>query len=243
MRRCALLALALAACTGGTETGNPVTAELRVHGHSSMPGQVAVVTDAGGAVVTGLWMRMPSVAMVDADCATAVASADGLGARDYAANALVELAIDDAPLCALWVALDPQAAAPVDAPPALAGATVLVVGQRADGTPFVIRSTRAGTIAVAGVSGPFRVTATTPGLLLGFDVATWLGDVDLDGATPGADGVVRIDAATDPVRLAAFEAALGRGAELFRDVNQNGEVDGPEDARIARGGALGTGAP
>ena len=35
-----------------------------------------------------------------------------------------------------------------------------------------------------------------------------------------------------------LEAALSRGAELFRDTNQNGEIDGPEDELLARGTAI-----
>lgn len=235
MRALALAALGAAACTGGTETGNPVTAELRMHGHSSMPGDVAVTTSAGGAVVTGMWMRVPGLAMVDADCATPVASTADMSAQDYAITSLVELAIDDAPMCAVSLVLDPLAPAPANAPPELANHTVLVVGTLADGTPFAIRSARPGTLTVAEVAGHFRVTAASPGLLLGFDVATWLRDLDLAGATPGGDGVIRVDTEHDPLRLAAFEAALARGAELFRDTNQNGEVDGPEDALLARG--------
>jgi hypothetical protein len=238
MKRLALAAVALAACTGGTETGNPVTAELRMHGHSSMPHDVAVTTSAGGAVVTGMWMRVPGLAMLDADCATQVASADGMGARDYTMPTLVELAVDDAPMCAVQIALDPQAPAPTGAPPELANQTVLVTGARADGTPFVIRSAKAGTLAIREVAGHFHLTAAAPGLLLGFDVATWLRDLDLASASPGGDGVIRIDATNDPLRAAAFEAAFARGAELFHDVNQNGEVDGPEDALLARGTAL-----
>ena len=238
MRALALILLGAAACTGGTETGNPVTAELRMHGHSSMPQAYAVGTAAGGAVVTGMWMRVPGLAMVDGDCATAVASADGMSAQDYTTAALVELAVDDAPMCAVSIALDPQAPAPTNAPPELAGATVLVTGTLVDGTPFVIRSARAGTLTVGEVAGHFRVTADAPGLLLGFDVATWLRDLDLASATPGGDGVIRVDAQNDPLRLAAFEAALARGAELFRDLNQNGEVDGPEDALLARGSVV-----
>ena len=113
-----------------------------------------------------------------------------------------------------------------------------------DGDPPTRALTRDGGIpqpdrvrvrAWAEVAGHFRVTAASPGLLLGFDVATWLRDLDLAGATPGGDGVIRVDTEHDPLRLAAFEAALARGAELFRDTNQNGEVDGPEDALLARG--------
>jgi hypothetical protein len=219
----------------GTETGNPVIAELRLHAHSSRPAEVAVGDDASLARVDGVWLAAGRVELLGQDCGPAV-TASGPVDEDLAqATFEAVLELEAQPVCGARLVLDP-AAAPAGAPAELDGGTVLVLGERADGTPVVLRSERALPVELAPVAGPFELDLEAPGLFLGFDVARWLIDLDLAGATVNEDGVIVVDLDADPARGAAFEAALARGVELYRDVNGNGAVDGPDDVLLAIGG-------
>ncbi len=235
----ALLALAGAAACEGTETGNPIRAEVRVHAHSSVPAAVAVAVGAGGAVVTGTWIAAGGLELIGSDCAEASGQTGPLPAGDYASGGAPQLALEllDPVQCAARVRVTP-AAAVGDAPTALVGHTVLLVGTRRDGTPFQLRTTAAGTLTLAATASSFTLDEDMPALFLGFDVATWLDGVDLDGAVANGSGLVLIEPATDPARVAAFDAALAAGVELYRDRDGNGRVDGPDDTLLARGTRL-----
>lgn len=218
----------------GTETGNPVVAELRLHAHSSRPAEVAVGDDASLARVDGVWLAADRVELLGEDCGPAVTASGPVDTDLAQATFEAVLELEAEALCGARLVLDP-AAAPADAPEEFAGGTVLVLGARADGTPVQIRSARVLPIGLAPVAGPFELDADAPGLFLGFDVARWLVDLDLAGASPTEDGTIVIDLDADPARAAMFEAALARGVELYRDVNGNGAVDGPDDVLLAIG--------
>ncbi|MEZ4367595.1 MAG: TIGR02147 family protein [Kofleriaceae bacterium] len=226
----AAAALAVAAC--GTETGNPVVAELRAHAHSSVPAEFGVGQPAAIARVDRLWLAAARLELLGADCLTIVAEAGPLDGDLAAAVRLTELVFDDAPLCGLRLHLDPALAGGERA-----GATVDLEATRADGVGVRLRATRTAPIELADVAGAFHVTAATPGLFLGVDVARWLGPLDLADAQPGGDGDVVVDDLADPARAAAFAAALARGLELYRDVDGDGAVGGPDDVLLARGAA------
>jgi len=90
-------------------------------------------------------------------------------------------------------------------------------------------------LALPAVDARFVIEADAPAVFLGFDVAVWLGDVDLAGAVPDGDGVIVIDATTDPTRAAAFDDDVGRGIQLYRDVDRDGTVSSPDDVLLAQG--------
>lgn len=222
------IALAVAAC-GGTETGNPFTAENRLHAHSSEPGRVGVVTTATEAEVTGVWLSTGAHRLIDEDCTTTAATTPvpAPGANHAGPVTLVMFELSPDPLCAIAIPLVVAAVAPPGAPPELAGHSVLIIGvRRADDVPFRIRAALATEITLMRVGPAFGFTADDPGMFLGFDVASWIdGDLDLANTVPIA-GTIEIDATNDPTRLAAFVANLPAGLELYTDHDRDGSASG-----------------
>lgn len=224
----------------GTETGNPpLTAELTVDAHSSDPARVAIDVDASEAVVEEAWVVVGDVAFVGDDGCDAPAEVMpqlvGLGARDHAgpepARTSFETTARD--FCSVAVELELAETLPAGAPPELDGASVVLRGRRGDGTPFTLVSAAPTTIDVRSLGDRFRIDETRDGLFLGFDVAAWLDGVDLSTGTPAMDGRVHVNATEHPELLAAFEANLSRGVELYRDDDLDGVPDAPTP--LARG--------
>jgi hypothetical protein len=243
VRKLALaLALIVGGC-GGTETGNPFTAETRLHAHSSEIARVAVLADGSEARIDQVWLGAGPIALIGDDCATPVVTTPAPAVDDdHAQPGAQELAyqLTPEPLCAIAVPLVQVATPPVGAPAELAGHSVLVVGVRtSDGAPFRIRTAITGRVympeLVAGEH--FTITEDQPATFLGFDVARWIaGGVDLAGATPTA-GTIVIEAGTDAARTAAFEANLARGFELYDDPDRSGGANAGE-AVLALGTAV-----
>ncbi|HEY3495475.1 MAG TPA: hypothetical protein VGK73_12350 [Polyangiaceae bacterium] len=98
----------------------------------------------------------------------------------------------------------------------------LVHGTRSDGAEVRIDSRITTTIDVVGPR--FDMTQ----VVLGFDFATWLGNVDVDAAELDEDGRALIDAEHNADLLAAFEADLHLTPALYRDPDADGLV-GPEE--------------
>lgn len=234
-----LAALAAAGCAG-TETGNPFQVELRADAHSSDPEAIAV--GAGGAVVVSqAWLALDPIFLFPTfDCIGTITdeSAD-FGTADHAASGAVleEFAIDEGEYCrALLPFVRAAAPLPAGAPAELEGSSVVITGQVvASGTPFRLISRLERTIDVRTVGQGFALAADRPGLFLGFDVATWFAGVDLATAELDGEGVAVIDDASNPELLSAFEAELAAGIELYRDLDQDGSVDAPDDELLARG--------
>jgi hypothetical protein len=235
--------LSLVGCTG-TETGNPFSAQLALDAHSSDPTRVAVRVSEGGDVVEQAWLVLAEIRFVEeAGCA----DDDGtdfepLGAADHAqSGATVQEKTLPNPdvFCGIDVPLltgDP-AMLPPGAPAELGGASVLLIGRTAGGAPFRISTAMTPNIRVAAVADAFPMSPADDevAVLLGFDVAAFLRDVDLSTAVTEVDGSIIIDATHNVALLTAFESALAAGMELYRDVDQDGTRDVPEDVLLARG--------
>lgn len=238
----ALAGLAALGCAGceGTETGNPFQVELRADAHSSDPDAVAVA-EGGAVVVTEAWLALGPVRIAPTfDCVGTVAEESAeFGTADHAAGGavLATFQVTEGGYCRLFVPFEPAAAPlPAGAPPELEGSSVVISGEvTASGTPFRIVSTLEREVDVQSVDRGFALGPDQPGLFLGFDVATWLGGVDLAGAELDGEGVAVIDQAQNADLLAAFEAALAAGVELYRDVDRDGSVDPPDDELLATG--------
>jgi len=125
--------------------------------------------------------------------------------------------------CAILLELRPS---PSDSTP-LEGLTAFVHGTRADGAPVVIETRSALDVNVAGPS--FNVS----NVALGFDLATWLADVDVDAAELDAEGVARIDEAHNRELQSAFEAGLVRAPSVYQDYDRDGRVDEDELTPVA----------
>jgi hypothetical protein len=237
-----LLLLVLAIGCGGTETGNPFVAELRLDAHSSDPARISVRTGDSDVVVTEAWLVLDGIELSE-PCAGdggAVEMPPALGASDHAAGGAVLVQIDlvSGEYCRMLVPLSRAGEPlPAEAPPELEGHSVLLAGEVAAPTPtrFRLASAFAGTVNVQAIAGSFEMSQEAGPVFLGFDVAAWLGELDLAAAETDAEGVIVIDADRNPSLLAEFEAAFAGGIELYRDVDGDGAVSGPEDELLARG--------
>lgn len=227
-----ILGLAAWGACEGTETGNPVTAEVRAHAHSSRPAEVAVGEGASVATIDAVWLAGAEVALLADDCTTTVDA--GTLDADLATTVTQASVAVTGEVCGARLTLD-ASAPPADAPPALDGAAVLVLATRADGTEVVARLATVAAIDIVAVAGLFDLPAATPDLFLGADVAQWFGDLDLATATPDGGGVIRIDATADPTRTAQLAAKFARGFELYRDLDGDGAVSGPSEVLLAQG--------
>ena len=239
-----------AGCTG-TEVGNPVEeTPLALLARSS---DAAVVSrgngDAGdsgapsGATLDALWVVLGDLRFVtDADCAsdrdTRITVRGPVVAELSSGPEELHAVLANGPYCRVRVPLDRLNPALVDAgtPEALDGHSVLFEGRRADGTPFRILSRDKRELELRTRSEPFTLERTERAMILSFDVAAWLDGVDLDGAAPNASGEVVIDETVDRTRLAAFEENLGTSLRLYRDLDEDGDLDPGELAEeLARG--------
>jgi hypothetical protein len=235
------LALAATGCEG-TETGNPFQVELRADAHSSDPAAVAV-GEGGAVVVSQAWLALDPIAMAPAgDCAAAEVSTADFGTADHAAAGAVleELELDEGDYCrALLPFVRAAVPLPEGAPPELEGSSIVITGEiTATGTPFRLVSRLEQTIdvhALSALGGRFDLAADQPGLFLGFDVARWFAPVDLASAELDGDGVAVIDDSSNTGLLSAFETDMAAGIELYRDLDQDGSVDQPDDELLARG--------
>ena len=185
-----------------------------------------------GVVVDALWLVVGETRFVDvAACdepQMVAPQVTALGGLDHAAAMFTERAVElehDA-FCSVGVRLQPSGdPLPAGAPPELAGASIVVLGRLPDDTSFVIVSRVDTEYELRASGGRFDMSETDDGVFLGFDVAAWLADLDLASGTPGVDGRIRIDADDNPDLLAAFEARIGSGLELYRDNDHDGRPD------------------
>jgi hypothetical protein len=238
-----LVALALSslgACIG-TETGNPpLTGEIAVNAHSSDPATAALRSSEGGITVDGVWLGLSEIHFVDvalcAEAPTGVANVGPLAIANHAAPevARAELIYDEASYCSVRASLIRQEGElPAGAPAELVGNSFLVTGTNAGGTPFRVIVGPALPLDLAALGGELSLGAGEGYLFLGFDVATWFGDVDLDSAVVGTDGTITLSTSDNSALFARFEENLVPGFELYFDLDRDGEPDDPTP--IARG--------
>lgn len=224
------LVASTAGCSGGTETGNPpFTGALSYTGYSSEPSRVGVRAAGSALSVREAWLDLEGVSLsasgrcgLSSDAALAL---PGLGVGDHAAGAHVVTSFEatSAVFCQVEIPFV-RAAAPASGPAQLPGNSILLLGELADGTPFSVASRLTPVVALEATAGGFSLAPERAHLLLAFDFAAWLADVDFDGAER-AGGEVRIDASHNLAALHAFEGRLSRGVSLHRDVDGDGVLD------------------
>ena len=120
------------------------------------------------------------------------------------------------------------------APMQLAEHSIVIVGKRDDGATFELRSTFAKDLFLEAPAGGFAMDDADGSVLIGFDVAVWLSEVDLDSASIGADRNVLVDATHNPHLLADFDRNVQRGVALYRDAKASGQVE-PDAKPLAEG--------
>lgn len=222
----------LAGCTGGTETGNPsITGQLSYTGVSSAPTEIGVREGGDVATVRAAWFSLDRVTVSAAgECGISGDDefvVDALGIGDHAAgihNVTAFEAVAGA-FCSVEV---PFVAVPADeeaAPVELRGHVVVLAGELADGTPFVIQSDEPALVRLQAAGRGFELSSNAADALIAFDFATWLADVDLASASVEA-GQVALSETSNTALLREVEARLAKGVALYRDSDGDGVIDG-----------------
>lgn len=244
-----LLALGVAACRprGGTDVGNGATAtfDLGAYKPSATTTSAKPKVVASGATVERFYIsvgdfRLKGGATCEGGRPDAI-TADGplvgdLIAED-AASPSEPVELPSGNYCGMFAESLPvsQAELPGAGPGGDEEVSVFVAGQRRDGTPFTIVSSRAISFRLdAPSSKPFTVEGEVP-FVVAFDVDGAIAAVDLD-ALEGS--VIVVDEKTNTQALAAFEKSLKSSASLFLDDDDDGVLSEDEstvDRTLARG--------
>jgi hypothetical protein len=225
--RALITLLLVAAGCAPTETGNPFRAELGIDAHSSDPRRVAVREPQGGDVVNEAWLGLGPIGFYTL-CDELAGDLPALGVADHGvAGANFQSArLVTATYCRVGVPfVTATAPLPAGAPEELLGKSILLSGELADGTAFLLVSSFTGEVDVRGLGAGFELDRDRRTLFLGFDVATWLSGADFATAEREADGSVLVNESRNRPLLDAFEADLAGGIELYRDPNGDGVPD------------------
>ena len=233
MKLIVAIALAAVGCAG-TETGNPsFEGSVGYDAYSSSPGVVAL--PAGLARQTSqveldhAWLVLGDVELIAAGHCDANDDGEthvpGLGAGDHAGGQAP--ATHDAMSTGLYCGarlpfVNGIASVPAAAPSSVRDHAIVLDGTLSDGRRFELQSSNAARVAVRASGAGFAMDAAHPGVVFGFDVAKWLGELDWGSAR---DDTVAIDAEHNPELLQAFETRLASGVSLFRDDDEDGVLD------------------
>jgi hypothetical protein len=229
--RVVCLALWLAGCAG-TETGNPpFSGTMGYDAYSSTPAMVALRaadTDPAPTQVDSAWLVLGNVSFLgESECEGSgeLGHAKGLGAGDHVGSQAptTRFELPASRLCGVRLPIAGQSEVPDAAPAELGEHSILITGTR-DGVPFRIASAVREELLLQADGQDFALDDAQSGVLIGFDVAAWLKDIDLQGADL-VEGTLVVDDAHSAKQLAAFEARIARGVALFRDRDEDGLLD------------------
>jgi hypothetical protein len=110
---------------------------------------------------------------------------------------------------------------------------VLVRGKLPDGRAYEVHSQLQESLSLRATAGEFVLDSQHASVLIGFDVAHWLSELNWEDATAASDGSVVVSASSNADLLAQFEAALPGGVALFRDHDGDGVLDSkPEQLAV-----------
>jgi hypothetical protein len=233
--------LALAACVQDpdqvTETGNPELT-LSYRARSSAPAEVAVTGDAP-VRVQGLAVSIREVRMVEgADCDAPAAvehQAPGFVGDLLTQPTAVRFEVAPGDYCRVRVRFDRADNSDIAG---LVDHSMVVTGQRSDDLPYTISSRATPELELRSRGEPFDLSEAHNQLVLAFDAAAWLADVDLDAAVEDDDDDddddhITIDDDNNRDLLRVFEAAVVRSLELYGDEDGDGRADEDEDVLAA----------
>ncbi|MBL9021620.1 MAG: hypothetical protein JNL21_05445 [Myxococcales bacterium] len=242
---CGLVLLASCGPKGGTDVGNGATVKLNVRGYEQPTmGGAQSVTLENGVELDSVWIAVEKVKLrAGEDCSggsdppvdfEGPAIADLLGAG--VVNDVPQFDVEAGSYCRLHVSLHRVDATelPPSAPAELAGSSVVVLGRRADGVPFTIRTKQSFELKLDARGGvPFELSGEEA-LILGFELRALIDAVELDSFS-GPEIVIDDD--TAPPVIARFDQAIRKSASLFDDQNADGGLSPSErdGAEIAEG--------
>lgn len=229
----------LLGCAGGSETGNPaVPAEIGLGLRSSDPTAVAISSAADSTVIDEAWVSLGEIVFLppgECELLDSYPHREAtLIAADLAAPELsIEVEVRPRAYCGMVVTLENDTTdLSGDAPAELADHSIVLRGHRDDGVAFTLAFPEQDELELLATEASFEVRQGR-GLLLAFDVATWMAGVDLYAAELEPDGSIRIDEQSNRPLLLVFEANIDCSLELFEDQNGSGALESG-DARIAR---------
>lgn len=241
---CSLIAIASCGPKGGTDVGNGASVKINVRGYEQpQMGGTQAVTLENGVVLDSVWVAVERIRLrAGSDCSGAddpPVDFDGPAIADLLGPGVVtgapEFEVAGGSYCRLHVSLHRVDAAelPVGAPAELGGASVLVLGRRADGVPFTIRTKQPFELRLDANDGAFELNGEEA-LILGFELRLLVDSVDLD-SFPGPE--ISIDDDTAPNVVAQFDRAVRTSAKLFDDENADGGLSPSErdTAELATG--------
>lgn len=232
--------------------GNGASVTLDVSGYELAAASPEAITLQSGATVSDFWIAVGSFRLQGgAQCG---ANDEGklvfggpiianLAQADAAPGKTEPLTIPAGPQCRLRVDLEPVGPGllPTGAPANLEGAVLYVRGERADGVPFIVRSSKVVDLRLEARGGAgFELDGDVEApqaLVVAFDMEDAITELELDELEPEP---IMIDEKSNVSRLAAFENALHRSVSLFEDDNADGVLVNDESSP---GQALAAGAP
>jgi hypothetical protein len=238
---CLVLSGWLTACAG-TETGNPsFVGKLGYDAYTSAPAVVGLSMALQGSddsllTVDNAWLVLGDVELQSGVDCDAQHDIEGLGAGDHAAGQAppTEFASEPGKYCGIRLPFAPSAMLPDGAPASLTTESVLVAGKLPDGREFEIHSKLQESLSLRATAGEFVLDSKHRSVVIGFDVAHWLSQLSWDNATT-SDGSVIVSESSNRELLEQFEAALPTGVALFRDHDDNGEMDSdPEELAVTK---------
>jgi hypothetical protein len=222
----------------GTDVGNGrATLELQVRAYEgALVARSQNLSD--GARIDELWMVMGRLRLragTDTECE------DSDDAVDIEGPVVIDLLGESSPqsplriegaagtYCRLRLAFSPVPPdeVPAGAPADLADMSIVMRGVRADGTAFEVLSDVADEYRLDSKEGGFELPEGVTPMLLAYELGEWMTALDLDALSGDP---IRVDKTDNPEALEAFEAAVKRSARLFRDGDEDGEVDADETA-------------
>ena len=229
MRSLLVVSLALFVCTAcfGTETGNPPGIALVAW---SSDFKTVSLQKGAGIQVTDAWVSITSAHAARSDAC----EEEGVSLRRHkrAVNLLAsdggpEFDLPDAAdYCRMTLRYGAFQGDDPDAPAALRSQAFLVVGRRADGSPFEVTSSVLPSVDLWATKRGWRVTnAASDRFLVGHDFAEILGAVELDDRAPDPDGVVRVRLGAAGSQSAGFEDRFQAASLLAADDNANRRLD------------------
>lgn len=220
-----------------TETGNPEF-DVRMAVRGTSTDERVAIDHVPSVTIDAAYTVLDDVRLVQGDVCDAPGEvefdAEGPFTVDLlAADPLVvDIPAASGDYCRLRVRLDRADGTPDGVPSGMNDHAVYIEGRRVDHTPFVLRSRERFEVDLRSRGAPFPLGDGHDRLVLAFDLGAWLGDLDLDSASPGSDGVIHIDEDNEEGLLEAFEDHVEAIMSLHEDADGDGAV-GAGDETLA----------
>lgn len=241
---CVLVAFVASAGCVATDVGNPqdgerdgggetVDVRVRFEGLKEAPDPNALVLS-GGTEIQSVWVGVSQPGLrPKGSCGERADAVSGetRAVELLGGDASRAVAVPNRPVgtyCGFDFALDQVSSSdrPSGAPEALGGRSVLVLGERSDGTNFQIRGEFEPDVKMRAGGSDFRIEGGRRDLLSSFAMEGWIETEALE-AIEGESPII-VDASSHPEVFEPFREAFAASVFLFRDEDANGRSDPSE---------------